>query len=421
MMFSAGPPSPAECPSDPLNPSGCAITRTAHTATTLNDGRLLIVGGYEATPVRLASTEIYDPIAGTFGDGPNLNEPHVFQTSSVISKGALVHAGDVVIAGGDPPCDCTAERYNPTNGFKQIGPMTSPNRCSFFSATPLADGRILYAGGFDINENVLNTAELYNPADDSFTPTANNLSTPRWGHTAVQLNDGTGDVLIIGGANCPGTTTCSEFLDSAELFNPVTGMFTPLSTSMVKPRFFASANNLNSNNMVQDNGVLIAGGSGDNVAEVYNPGSMTFSFITTMNFIRFFQTGTTLPGMAGSVLITGGSGKNAFNDLLPLASAEIFNPMAGIFCATGNMNAARAFHFANLVTAKAGARVLVGGGFGDNSSLGTAELYTPPSDLVCIGSGKTAAEYKSIPGASEHMRSAMIESLRLMSGIVSER
>ena len=94
--------------------------------------------------------------------------------------------------------------------------------------------RILYAGGFDINENVLNTAELYNPKDDSFTPTANNLITPRWGHAAVQLNDGTGDVLIIGGADCSGGTGCSgsDFLSSAELFDTATNMFSPLPAAM---------------------------------------------------------------------------------------------------------------------------------------------------------------------------------------------
>jgi hypothetical protein len=239
----------------------------------------------------------------------------------------------------------------------------------------------------------------------------------------VQLNDGTGDVLIIGGAACSGGpgSGCNAFLNTAELFNPTTGMFTAIPTPMHEDRFFASANNLNSSNMVADNGVLIAGGANDNLAELYEPDSMTFPFTYAMNFIRFFQTATTLPDSAGLILITGGSGKNAFNDLLPLSSAEIFNPNAGEFCGTGDMTTARAFQSATLTGTGADAPVLVAGGFGDNSSLGTAELYTPPPDSVCTGSDKAAAEYKSIPGASGHVRSAITGYLRLMSGISSER
>jgi len=421
LMFSTGPASPSlpACSDTSVNPFGCAVTRAAHTATTLNDGRLLIVGGFEATAVKLPTAEIYTVTGKGFSPAMNdMHEPRVFQTSTVIPMGAN-NAGDIVIAGGEPLCDGTAERYRTSDGmFIPIGPMSSSNRCSFFTATPLTDGRILYTGGFDIHFNALNTAELYSPAGDSFTPVGN-MSTARWGHAAIQLNDGIGDVLIIGGNTCSGSMECSGFTQSAELFipTPTGGSFMPISAQMMDDRFFASAINLPGNaTKIPANGVLIAGGSGDNTAEYYIPTSQSFVTAGTMNFIRFFQTATTIDfsDMSQLILIAGGSGRNAFDDLIPISSAEIFDPNLGVFCGTGNMTTPRAFHSATLLNSgEKDVEVLMAGGFGGNASLGTAELYTPdPSG--CNGPTKTA-NVKSIAGSTEHLRARLLSNLRAMS------
>jgi hypothetical protein len=275
----------------------------------------------------------------------------------------------------------------------------------------------LFAGGLDgsTNRNVLNTAEIYNPANDTFTPVGN-LNTQHWGHAAVQLTDGSNDVLIVGGANCsaPG---CNGFLKSAELYDPATKVFTTVPNALNDARFFASINNLpmlpGPSSQSPANGALIAGGSGDNTAEIYDPAMGTFTFAGNMNFIRFFQPGTTLPGQAGLVLLTGGSGRNAFADLLPLSSAEIFDPGAGVFCRTGDMSIGRAFHSATAIGTGKDLRVLVAGGLGDNTSLGTAELYTPP-ETGCSASGKTA-EFKSHAGVSENLGAAMVGYVKAMS------
>jgi hypothetical protein len=422
--FSVGPASPplTACSNTTLNPFGCAVTRAAHTATTLDDGRLLIVGGYEATAVRLPTAEIYTvKDKGFVPTTHDMNEARVFQTSTVIAMGAN-NAGDIVIAGGEPLCDGTAERYHVSDGtFIPIGPMTSSNRCSFFTATPLSDGRILYTGGFDINFNALNTAELYNPATDSFTAVGN-MSTARWGHAAIQLNDGTGDVLIVGGNTCSGSMECSGFVTSAELFvpTPTGGSFTHISTPLNDDRFFASVSNLPANaTAVTPNGVLIAGGSGDNTAEIYAPTNRTFQPASSpMSFIRFFQTATTInfSDMSQLILITGGSGRNAFNDLIPISSAEIFDPNRGVFCGTGNMTTPRAFHSATQLNPNsADVEVLVAGGYGGNASLGTAELYNP--DSKGCSATENAPQVKSIAGLSEHLRTRIMENLRAMSQI----
>ncbi len=129
--------------------------RAFHTATMLNNGMVLIVGGNDSNGNPLASAELYNPATGTFTDTGNLNAARVSHTATLLNNGM------VLIAGGEG-----------SSGF-------------------------------------LNTAELYNPATGTFTIAGGNLNTPRLGHTATMLNNGM--VLFAGGENS------SAIFASAEL------------------------------------------------------------------------------------------------------------------------------------------------------------------------------------------------------------
>jgi len=65
------------------------------------------------------------------------------------------------------------------------------------------------------------SAELFDPATGTFTPTGS-MSSPRLTHTATLLNDGT--VLVAGGVN---DVAAKVTFATAELFDPVTGSFQP--------------------------------------------------------------------------------------------------------------------------------------------------------------------------------------------------
>jgi Kelch motif/Galactose oxidase, central domain len=93
------------------------------------------------------------------------------------------------------------------------GSMLHPR--SSHSATLLLDGQVLVAGGY-VDSAASNTAELYNPITGVWTRAAN-LHFARADHTATLLPDGR--VLVAGGLN-------GLDLSQAEIYDPVSDTWT---------------------------------------------------------------------------------------------------------------------------------------------------------------------------------------------------
>ena len=129
-------------------------------------------------------------------------------------------------------------------GFAWTGSMSTDDGGPLGeSATLLGDGRVLFAGGCST------AAELYDPATGTFTPTGD-MTAVRAGSAAALLLDGR--VLFTGGYNCAPAGQDGVWA-SAELYDPATGTFSPTG-SMGTPREFQTATRL------ADGRVLIAGG-----------------------------------------------------------------------------------------------------------------------------------------------------------------
>jgi Galactose oxidase, central domain len=137
---------------------------------------------------------------------------------------------------------------------------------------------------------------------------------------------------------------------------------------------------LNTATLLPNGRVLVAGGENNNVplasAELYDPTAGTFSATGSMTTARFFPTATLLPN--GQVLVAGGYLVNCGPDCELLASAELYDPTAGTFTATGSMATAR---YSQTATLLPNGQVLMAAGYGNSGFLASAELYiSVPTD-----------------------------------------
>jgi hypothetical protein len=181
------------------------VGRFLHTATQLQDGRVLIVGGaLTSASDPVATAEVYDPATGTFtmtGAMATAREQH---TATLLADGRVLIVGGTTSTGtGDLHPTATVEVYDPSTGsFSVTGSMAEAR--TFHTATLLPNGKVLVAGGGDENS----TAEVYDPATGAFSTTGG-MEIGRSGHTATLLPNGS--VLVAGGGIFAG-------LASAELY-----------------------------------------------------------------------------------------------------------------------------------------------------------------------------------------------------------
>lgn len=206
--------------------------RALHTATLLNNGRVLMTGG-SAVEVILGTAELYDPASGSFTTTGGPSTARVLQTATLLADGHVLVVGGLATqlnigsasssSGGGPLA--TAELFDAGSGtFSPTGALAAGH--AGHTATLLLDGRVLIAGGLDATGSYIASAELYDPATGQFTPTGA-MTTARGLATASLLQDGR--VLIVGGDAIPGSTQTSPTTPSGDLYDPATGTFTALS------------------------------------------------------------------------------------------------------------------------------------------------------------------------------------------------
>jgi len=244
---------------DPLTsswtPAGSVATaRTNHTATLLLDGRVLLAGGQDASKRATATAELYDPSTGASTPTSSMAYPRSSHTET------LLNDGTVLVTGGG----AGAEVYDPTTGtWSRTEPMVLDR--VYHTATLLNDGRVLVTGGdFSINGGTgfTNTAELYSPPSRTWTATTS-MNFERDGHRAVLLNDGT--VLVVGSAYDGGYI-------NAEVYDPATAVWT------LAPNLNAGRARGHSATLLTTGQVLVAGGAADATsAELYTSTTPTAS------------------------------------------------------------------------------------------------------------------------------------------------
>jgi N-acetylneuraminic acid mutarotase len=345
--------------------------RAYHTATGLQNGKVLVAGGHYGVPYvtyngwnYLASAELYDPATDSWSS----------TGSMAVNRGAghtatLLSTGKVLVAGGyscqpNGPCDVlsSAELYDPATGtWSPTGPLATKR--FNHTATVLSTGKVLVLGGAYYNGAApfqVQSAELYDPATGTWSA-AGGLATGREGHTATLVSGG--KIVVAGG-----TITQEQWTASVEIFDPVkktSSAAAPMGTG----RYGHSATRLGSGD------VLVAGGYNVNppnaTAETYSPSKGTWTATGRLIAEREDHTATLLS--TGKVLVAAGGNSPGWTGWVSLSSAELYDPKARTWTATGSLHAGRMGHTATVL---ASGKVLVAGGWDAvTGAMDSAELY----------------------------------------------
>ncbi|PTL82876.1 hypothetical protein DAT35_18310 [Vitiosangium sp. GDMCC 1.1324] len=175
-----------------------AEPRAGHTATLLEDGRVLLAGGIQldlnGDSTTLSSTELFDPVTGALEQGLGLGSPRAFHTATRLPGGkVLVAGGEAVSAEGTLPMR-NARVLDVAQGTSTAVELKVAR--SHHAAAVDSGGRVLLVGGVGEGGAVVSEAEGY----DSTTGQGFSVSTrvPRVGMGVMAVQEGR-RIAVVGG------------------------------------------------------------------------------------------------------------------------------------------------------------------------------------------------------------------------------
>ena len=359
-----------ELPKDPIgfeNIAALSVPRSAHSATLLEDGRVLLVGGESvASREPLNAVDIFDPATDSIVEAADLPEARSNHQAVLLKDGRVLVVGGgrsaPIGAGSGEEVLASALLYDPARDLWEETGSLAEGR-SHFGAVLLDDGRVLVTGGTaGTHENgsictgapdcgplgdTLASTEIYDPVTGTFEPAAP-LGRGRTLFTIERLSDGR--VLAAAGMN-----DRREGFATTEIFDPSTGDWTPGPDLGSEPRIFhASA-------LLPSGRVLVGGGKLPDTyfldtVDVVDPSGETSMPTAALSVPQTLPRFVSLA--SGRVLSVGGF--RCPSPCEPIAEARLYDEAAGAWESIGALQNARAGHTATLL--KDG-RVLVCGGF----------------------------------------------------------
>ncbi|MCC6338100.1 MAG: hypothetical protein IT380_29410 [Myxococcales bacterium] len=233
-----------------------AEARNGHTATLLDDGTVLVVGGAREQRTHLASVERFDPKTGAWRTEKPLATPRWLHAAVHLADDSVVVVGGRSNArqGGKGPGVSLAgvERFVPREGAWEAAPAMSEERQRAGIAV-LADGETVVAAGGQTATSSTNYAETWTPGAPEWVPLQNHLSTSLSGHTATRLPSG--DLLVVGGEP-------PNAVDTGRVQRWVA-----VTKQWCLAGQLAAARKLHSATLLPDGSVLVVGGTSSGVPE----------------------------------------------------------------------------------------------------------------------------------------------------------
>jgi N-acetylneuraminic acid mutarotase len=289
-------------------PAGSMATaRLEHTATLLSNGKVLVAGGFDAPPFpsnSLASAELFDPATSTWSPAARMLQPRAGHTATTLADGRVLVVGGLgytfIRDRFSPGGQVSAEIYDPTSDHWSATAPMGQYRVGQ-TATRLRDGRVLVAGGANYSPT-FRLSEIYDARRDQWVSAAP-MATGRVGHAATQLPNG--DVLVVGGEGAEQPNTQTIALTSAELYDPRTNVWvTVASVADVHVEHEAT---------VLRNGKVLVVGDGISQPELYDPARNVWS-TTGPPMGGHLDSATLLAD--GRVVLVGGYGNESLESVL---------------------------------------------------------------------------------------------------------
>ena len=181
-------------------PKQMSTGRASHTATLLQDGRVLVLGGRDAASFGLSSAEVYDPATGAWTTVASASTPIFGHTATLLAGNQVLVVGGVI---GDG-----AQIYDASGDvWTSVASMSATRQDH--TASLLPGGTVLVAGG-----DAGGTCEAYDPVSHAWTPVYT-LNAPRHHCTPPRCSRGAPS-----SSRAASTAAGTILLDSADLFTP---------------------------------------------------------------------------------------------------------------------------------------------------------------------------------------------------------
>lgn len=306
--------------------------RRLHSVTVLDDGKVLAVGGTgvgsaQFPPPVLAAAEVYDLAAGTWTSTGSLHTGRWGHSATLLADGSvLVAGGSAVRSSQSLTALRTAERWDPDSGdWTEVDPMTDAR--SGHTAVRLPNGNVLVAGGSvptgRNTDAALAFCELFDPDDDSWRPTGS-LTVPRARHQATLA----GTTVLATGGTTPGPGGDGTFdpfaRATAETYQQATGLWTATDS-------MPAGRELHRAVAVSADKILVVGGT-DGVTDaagfanalLYDVSDGSWEEAAGLNAGRWSLGAAKLPGQ--KVLVTGGVARSGQAGSALAAGTEVFDP-----------------------------------------------------------------------------------------------
>ncbi len=359
-------------------------SRSGHTATTLDNGRVLVVGGFgpaipPAVTVTLRATpEVYDPVANTWTVLPAMTHPRLSHTAVKLNDGRVFVVGGYA-AGSNVR---SAELYNPVAGAWAGAGEPANLDWTIDRGVLLTDGDVFVVGQRLLppqfpggGQQIVGGSAIYDPDTNTWTAGPDVPVS-----SAVLATLSAGSVLLTGwGAENaalyvpPGSVDATPEMPAMRDGHTMTGL--------------------------PDGRVLVTGN--DQPSYLYVPATQAFTAAPAIPDARTMYTATQLYN--GLVLVTGGHGPSVGGQPWTVyASGAVFDWNAGTWSPIGSMSITRYRHAA---AALFDGRILISGGNESDSAISAAaEVFDPaaaptpvPTSTPASGGTQPPATYTHTP------------------------